>query len=137
MVTVSEGGSVNISCTSIGSPVPTISWTLNNQMTRFTKTDLSTEPSVAVTTLLNFAVTDGVVESTLQIVNTQYPADDGVYVCTGSNTHDGVTTSTSAMITVQVSGMSFVLCSQGCIKMCNISIRLPAILLILTSCSGG
>ena len=106
-VTVSEGGSVNISCTSIGSPVPTISWTLNNQMTRFTKTDLSTEPSVAVTTPPNFAVTDGRAESTLQIVDTQYPADDGVYVCTGSNTHDGVTTSTSAMITVQVSGKWF------------------------------
>ena len=112
VVTVSEGGSVNISCTSIGSPVPTISWTLNNnQMTRFTKTDLSTEPSVAVTTPPNFAVTDGVTESTLQIVNTQYPADDGVYVCTGSNTHDGVTTSTSAMITVRVLGR-FV-CLQG------------------------
>ena len=77
---VSEGGSVNISCTSIGSPVPTISWTLNNQITRFNKTDLSTEPSVAVTTPSNFAVTDGVAESTLQIVNAQYPADDGVYV---------------------------------------------------------
>ena len=115
VVTVSEGGSVNISCTSIGSPVPTISWTLNNQMTRFTKTDLSTEPSVAVIRPPNFAVTDGVAESTLQIVNAQYPADDGVYVCTGSNTHDGVTTSTSAMITVRVLGR-FV-CLQGyCIR---------------------
>ena len=100
---------MNISCTSFGSPVPTISWTLNNQMTRFNKTDLSTEPSVAVTTPPNFAITDGVAESTLQIVNTQYPADDGGYVCTGSNTHDGDTTSTSAMITVRVSGMSLVL----------------------------
>ena len=127
MVTVSEGGSVDISCTSIASPVPTISWTLNNQITRFNKTDLSTEPSVAVTTPPNFAVTDGVAESTLQIVNAQYPADDGVYVCTGSNTHDGDTTSTSAMITVRVSGMSLVVYC----KMCSISIRLPYMVAIL------
>ena len=111
---------MNISCTSIGSPVPTISWTLNNQMTRFNKTDLSTVPSVTIGTPPNFAVTDGRAESTLQIVNTQYPADDGVYVCTGSNTHDGDTTSTSAMITVRVLGKSFARLHW----MCSISIGL-------------
>ena len=96
-------------------------------MTRFNQTDISTEPSVAVTTPPNIAITDGVAESTLQIVDTQYPADDGVYVCTGSNTHDGVTTSTSAMITVQVLGRFVCVCKLGYILFIASN----------NSCSGG
>ncbi len=43
MVTVVEGRDVDISCTSTGVPVPTITWTLNNQTTPFRQTDVSTD----------------------------------------------------------------------------------------------
>ena len=55
----------------------------------------------------NFLVADitpGSLESTLQIVNAQYPAHDGVYQCTGSNSHAGQNFSQSVTITVQVQG---------------------------------
>ena len=104
VVSVSVGGNVDISCTSTGVPVPTITWTLNNQETNFSQTNISTETDIAIFGAGRIEVTPGNVVSTLHIVNAQYPADDGVYVCTGSNTHAGVTTNSSAMVTVQVLG---------------------------------
>ena len=41
VVSVSEGGNVDISCTSTGVPVPTITWTFDNQETNFSKTNIS------------------------------------------------------------------------------------------------
>lgn len=104
MVSVSEEGSVDISCTSVGVPVPTVSWTFNNLAAPFDQTDSSTDLSVRILGGGNFELTQGSVVSTLHLVDAQYPADEGVYVCTGTNTHAGVTTTSSAMITVQVLG---------------------------------
>jgi len=104
VVSVREGGSVVISCTSTGVPVPTISWTFNNLTTRFNQNDKSTEVTAFVTAGGVVDITQGSVDSSLQIVAPQYPADDGVYVCVGSNTHAGNTATSSAMITVQVLG---------------------------------
>ena len=102
VVTVSEGGSVNISCTSTGVPAPTITWRLNNQPAPFNQTDLTTP--VAVDIKNNFelgSITTGKVVSTLHIVNAQYP---GVYECMGKTTYNGVTTMSSAIITVHIKG---------------------------------
>ncbi len=46
----------------------------------------------------------GRVTSTLHIVNAQYPANDGVYTCIGSNNFN----STNASVTVQVQGIELV-----------------------------
>ena len=86
---------MNISCTSTGIPVPTITWTLNNQQTTFK--DVETN---AIDT-----ATPGNVISTLYIVDAQYPTHDGMYTCTGNNTVNGLILTSNVSITVQVQGM--------------------------------
>ena len=113
VLTVIEGESVDISCTSTGAPVPTISWTFGDLMTSFRQTDSPTPGSVV---------------STLHLVNTSYPAHDGVYVCTGSN----VLMSSSASITVLVLGMYNYekKCSCRCILISCISMHMQSLLLL-------
>ena len=107
-VTLSEGDSVNISCSSAGVPIPTITWTLRDQPTPFEQFDVQTDIVILLVRNVNDDlvpdVTPGSLESTLQIVNAQYPAHDGVYQCTGSNSHAGQNFSQSVTITVQVQG---------------------------------
>ena len=102
---------MNLSCTSTGIPVPAITWTFNNQSTFFNQIDASTDHNVTITGEINnltTVVVQGSVVSTLHIVNAQHPATAGEYVCTGSNTHSGVTYSTSAApITIQVLGITY------------------------------
>ena len=104
---VYEGGNVDISCTSTGVPVPTnITWTFNNQPTSFLQSDVYTNYSVNSDAATHaVAVLPGSVVSTLHIVNAQYPADAGEYMCTSFNTHAGVTANSSATIPVQFIGM--------------------------------
>ena len=105
---LSEGDNVNISCSSAGVPIPTITWTLRDQPTPFEQTDVQTD--IVIFRIrddngdLVADITPGSLESTLQIVNAQYPAHDGVYQCTGSNSHAGQNFSQSVTITVQVQG---------------------------------
>ena len=106
VVTISERGSVNISCTSTGVPAPTITWRLNNQATPFNQTDVTTPADVKIDN--NFMVDtiiNGSVVSTLHIVNAQYPAHDGVYECIGDNSNGGSAPPSIANITVQVQGI--------------------------------
>ena len=91
-----EGDSVNISCSSTGGPLPSITWTLNNQSTNFSQTDIITE---AMDTMIPRNVM-----STLHIVNAQYPTHDGVYTCTGRNSMEVSTINSSINITVVVQG---------------------------------
>ena len=108
VVILSKGENVNISCSSAGVPIPTITWTLRDQPTSFQKTDVETDIDICLVRDENDdlvpVVTPGSLESTLQIVNAQYPAHDGVYKCTGSNSHAGQNFSQSVTITVQVQG---------------------------------
>ena len=108
MVILSEGDNVNISCSSAGVPIPTITWTLLDQPTPFEQIDVQTDIVILFVWDDNFVfvpnITPGSVESTLQIVNAQYPAHDGAYQCTGSNSHAGQNFSQSVTITVQVQG---------------------------------
>ena len=109
MEIVREEESLNISCTATGTPSPTITWTLNNQSTPFTQTDIITHHNVSMITgsgsTLETDVTQGNVVSTLHIVNPQYPAHNGEYVCTGSNTNGVSTISASATIRVHIPGI--------------------------------
>ena len=102
-----EGGSADISCRSVGAPVPSITWEFNNQTTDFEQTDTET-PFVATLTGTNgnrgFDVTPGNIESSLHIVSTTYPDHDGVFTCIGTNSDDLTVASSGAFITVQVNG---------------------------------
>ena len=106
VVRVVEGGSVNISCISTGVPVPIITWKLNNLITSFSQTDVSTDFSARVIrqgeTLVP-EVTSGNIVSTLHIEGAQYPAHNGIYECIGTDP-DNTSVSSIAMITVQVEG---------------------------------
>ncbi len=44
-LSVIEGGNINISCYSIGGPVPSIIWTINNHIAGFIQTDIINEAS--------------------------------------------------------------------------------------------
>ena len=109
VVVLSEGDNVNISCSSAGVPIPTITWTVRDQPTAFEQIDVPIDIDITRVRDNNgdlvADVTLGSLESTLQIVNAQYPAHDGVYQCTGSNSHAGQNFSQSITITVQVQGM--------------------------------
>ena len=95
-ISVGEGESINISCTSAGVPVPSITWTFNGQLTNFSQTDTIIE-------------NQGYVVSTLHIVHARYELHDGVYQCAGSN-YGADPTKSAANITVQVLCMHFYAC---------------------------
>jgi len=100
-VSVLEGGAVDISCNSTGGPIPSITWTINNQNTNFSQSDDDTNPIVSTNPV---TITSGYAVSTLHIVNAQYPTHNGMYTCTGTNTISGTVQTSSASITVQVQG---------------------------------
>ncbi len=101
-VSVPEGGSIDISCNSTGGPIPSITWTINNQNTNFSQSDDVTNPIFNTNPV---TTTPGYTVSTLHIVNAQYPTHNGVFTCTGTNTISGTQQTSSASITVQVQGM--------------------------------
>ncbi len=75
--------------------MPTVRWTFNNSNT-FNQTDVVTPPRRGT----DKDITLGRVISTLHIVNAQYPTNNGVYTCIGSNSQFNSTTN----IIVQVTG---------------------------------
>ena len=107
MLSVMEGGSLNISCTSTGAPTPTVVWILNGQLASFSITEVTSLPQAQLVGTsdggLRPNVTLGRITSDITIVNAQYTADDGNYTCAGSN--DNFESNSSAHIYVQVLGM--------------------------------
>ena len=102
-----EGNSVDITCTSSAEPYPIVFWTLRDQPTPFNQTDVTTERRLTLSEDfggLELFIRRGQVDSTLHIVNAQYPADNGVYMCTGMNYHAGENMTHSEIITVHVQG---------------------------------
>ena len=106
-LSVIEGGALSISCTSTGAPTPAIVWELNGQPAPYTPTEAMT---IAQAQLVGTAgggltpnVTLGRITSDILINNAQYPADNGIYVCFGSN--DDFNGNDSVEISVQVLGM--------------------------------
>lgn len=105
VVSVNEMNSVDISCTSAGVPVPTISWRFNGQVATLNLTNSFMDHSVEVLNGGEFVLTEGYEVSTVHVVNARYPADDGVYVCTGSNSHGDSVMVSNAVITLRVLGL--------------------------------
>ena len=103
-VTVLEGDSVDISCTSTGVPTPSITWSFNNTAAPFEQTDTVVDVKATILAPGQFTVDPGTITSELHIVSASYPDHDGVYTCVGVNSEDAVFTSSSAFITVQVQG---------------------------------
>ena len=98
---------MDISCKSTGGPVPTITWTFNNQPITFSQTDvitLATTQAVRQDDTFVTIITPGNVMSTLHIVDAQYPTKYGVYTCTGNNSVDVSENTSSVDITVEVQG---------------------------------
>ena len=106
-VIILETNSVDISCVSVGAPVPSVTWQFNNQTTVHSQTDVVTQYEATVTGdvgNIGVDVIPGNIVSTLHIVNARYPDDDGVYTCIGTNSDDSSDVS-SVSITVHVYGM--------------------------------
>ena len=105
-VTIMEGESVNISCTSVGNPLPSFRWQIQasdapfEQMTEMTNLDRTGGTS----DMPDFSFTPGSTTSTLLIINAVYPDHSGVYQCTAFSSHNGVESTNSDTITVNVQG---------------------------------
>ena len=120
MLSVLEGGSLRLSCTSIGGPIPTIVWEMNGQPVQLNTTEIITQPQARfVGTPGGGLVPDvtGNITSEILIVNAQIPSDNGVYTCIGSN--DDFETNSSALIHVQVLSGNNYLFANSSIYMIN------------------
>ena len=95
-MTVVEGNSVIISCSSTGAPTPTITWHLDDQLAPFTSSESVTEPQITLVRRDADSFTPDVVNgdiiSNLYIVDAQYPNHDGIYTCIGSNDNQIINT---------------------------------------------
>ena len=103
LIRVPIGRDLDLSCTSTGVPVPRIVWLHYNKPTIFRQVDRSSPHQISIEGS-TARVTRGTVTSTLQIRRPRYPNEDGEYVCLGTNSFAGVGTSSTASITVQVTG---------------------------------
>ena len=103
MLSVDEGKSINISCTSVGIPTPTIVWELNNEPTQYTPTEAIMEPQIPTSGFLQDIML-GRINSTIEVVNAQYPRDEGDYTCVGTNDEDMINYSNFSIF-LQVLGM--------------------------------
>lgn len=104
-VTIISGESINISCISYGSPIPSIMWYNENAGSSFIQFDTVLEQLAFSPSIGEFNFSVGGTESILLIKDAQYPQHSGVYTCLGSNEHAGSSSSSSTSITVQVHGM--------------------------------
>ena len=104
MLSVVEGGSLRLSCTSIGAPTPAIVWEMNGRPAQFNTTEVTTMPQAQLVGDpgggLVPNVTLGNVTSDILIINA---TENGTYTCTGSN--DNFETNSSALIHLQLLGM--------------------------------
>ena len=108
VITVFEGDSVDITCTSTGVPTPSITWSFNGTVAPFNQTDSIVDFQVGYIRYygeVQAVVDPGTITSYLNIVSASYPDHDGVYTCVGVNSEDAIFTSSSAFITVQVQGI--------------------------------
>ena len=107
MLSVMEGGSLRISCTSIGAPTPAIVWEMDGQPAPFNATEVITIPQAELVGApgggLMPNLTLGNITSDILIINAQYPTENGTYTCIGSN--NNFERNNSAQIRVQVLGM--------------------------------
>lgn len=100
-----EGEDVNISCISTGTPVPTITWTIDNQSTPYTSESYNRSASIASFGGGSFQIDLAMAISNLLIFDLQYSVDNDVeYTCIGSNTYGDAQATSSATRRLQVLG---------------------------------
>ena len=100
-VTVLEGGSVNVSCTSTGNPLPMFRWVLSGMNVNFTQSSTTLELQTSGGSVDSpFSFTVGSTTSTLHIVNVGYFQDIGTYECIATNAHNGVEATSNSSIAV-------------------------------------
>jgi len=104
IATVLEGDSIDISCTSSGNPIPTISWELHGSPVPFPQNDTVTNYQAGILESGEFNFDAGSITSVLKITGVNYPEHEGEYKCTGRNSHRGVESSAYSNITVHVLG---------------------------------
>ena len=104
-VSVDEGSSVNITCNSVGIPAPTITWWMNDQLVPLTPIESIMDPADRGYESFLQDIMLGSVNSTIEIVDAQYPANNGTYICIGTNE---MNSSSNSNISVQVVGMYLV-----------------------------
>ena len=110
-MTILEGDSIILSCTSFGAPVPTITWELNNQSVQIAPVESVMQSQATLVrsipgddnSPLTTNIITGSITSSIVIVNASYPDDDGVYTCIGSNDNQMMNTNEDT-ITLQVTG---------------------------------
>ena len=101
-VSVDEGSSVNISCNSSGLPTPSVTWERNNQPLMLVPTERVVDQVPRLSNNILFDIMLGSILSSIEVVDAQYPGDDGVYTCIGTNDNAN---GSSSNIHVQVVGM--------------------------------
>ena len=79
-----KGNSINISCTSVGIPTPTIVWLMNDHQVQFNSSEVIIEPQISTNGFLQDIVL-GRITSSIEIINAQFPRDEGMYTCVGTN----------------------------------------------------
>ena len=102
VVSVDEGSSVNITCNSVGIPAPTITWWMNDQLVPLTPIESITDPTERGFSSFLQDIMLGSINSTIEIVDAQYPENNGTYICIGTNE---INSSSDSSISVQVVGM--------------------------------
>ena len=94
----------------MGTPAPSITWELDNQIVSFEQTDTVTQFEATLTGTIEGQrgtdVTPGNIISDLHIVSARYPDHDGMYTCIGTNSDDLNVASSTVTIFVQVQGMT-------------------------------
>ena len=109
ILSVVEGGSLRLSCTSTGAPTPTIIWERNGRPAPFNTIEVITMPQAQPVGApgggLIHDVTPGNITSEILVINA---TENGTYTCTGSN--DNFETNSSALIHIQLLGMLLYMC---------------------------
>ena len=109
-ITVVEGGSVDITCTSTGILTPTIAWELvDTDPLPFMPVD-GTPVDPVITQVSPLMYTDGSLTLVLSITNAVFPTHEGMYRCTGTNSHNGVSATGVATVQVIVQGKFAIPC---------------------------
>ena len=84
-------------------PTPTISWEMSNQSVALSPTEMLIDPQPRLSQDILLDVMLGSILSTIQIIDAQYPANNGVYMCVGTN-DDQMMNFSIASVQVQVVG---------------------------------
>ena len=106
-VTVIEGMHLRLSCSSIGNPTPSIDWKMSplDSLGPNGTVDSTTQQSVSDVDITETSVSTNT-SSVLETDSASHSLHQGVYSCVGSHSHNGMMSSSSALIFVEIYGES-------------------------------